>query len=99
MIDDIEVTKALLDAVTAWNKSKGMDNLIGPIGFTDLDRMGMLVEGFEYLNMFITIWNPKYYHDHLEQLGPDFNTFNSVKPIKWLNIAKRSVFDLLSIVF
>ena len=57
MIDDIEVTKALLDAVTLWNKDKGMDTLIGPIGFTDLDRMGMLVEGFEYLNMFITVWN------------------------------------------
>ncbi|MBM7453192.1 GNAT superfamily N-acetyltransferase [Acholeplasma morum] len=69
MIDDIEVTKALIEAVTAWNKSFGMDTLIGPIGFTDLDRMGMLVDGFEYLNMFITIWNPKYYHEHLEQLG------------------------------
>lgn len=69
MIDDLEVTKALIEAVTQWHQSKGMDTLIGPIGFTDLDRMGMLVEGFEYLNMFITIWNPPYYHKHLETLG------------------------------
>lgn len=77
MIDDLEVTKALIDAVTQWHQSKGMDTLIGPIGFTDLDRMGMLVEGFEYLNMFITIWNPSYYHKHLETLG-------FVKDVDWI---------------
>lgn len=77
MIDDIEVTKALMAAVTEWNKSKGMDTLIGPIGFTDLDRMGMLVDGFEYLNMFITIWNPKYYSEHLEELG-------FIKDVDWI---------------
>ncbi len=77
MIDDIEVTKALIDQVTVWVKDKGMTELIGPIGFTDLDRQGMLVDGFDQLNMFITIYNFPYYHKHLEQLG-------FVKDVDWV---------------
>jgi GNAT superfamily N-acetyltransferase len=69
MIDDIEVTKALIKAVEDWGKGFGCDTIIGPIGFTDLDRQGMLFEGFEHLNMFITIYNHPYYPKHLEQLG------------------------------
>src|SRR5690606_30354139 len=69
MIDDIEVTKLLIETIEKWAKSNGMDEIIGPIGFTDMDRMGMLVEGFEHLGSFITIWNPPYYKEHLEQLG------------------------------
>ncbi len=69
MIDDIEVTKALIKAVEDWGKGYGCDTIIGPIGFTDLDRQGMLFEGFEHLNMFITIYNHPYYPKHLEQLG------------------------------
>src|SRR5690554_319925 len=70
MIDDIEVTKTLIKAVEKWAKETyNMNELIGPIGFTDLDRQGMLVEGFEYLNMFITIYNFPYYVTHLEELG------------------------------
>ena len=77
MIDDIEVSKALLDAVSRWGLSKGQTDVIGPMGFTDMDRMGLLVEGFEYLNMFITIWNPPYYMEHLEKLG-------YVKDVDWI---------------
>ena len=77
MIDDIEVTKALIDAVTVWVKDRGMTELIGPIGFTDLDRQGMLVDGFDQLNMFITIYNFPYYHEHLEKLG-------FVKDVDWV---------------
>jgi GNAT superfamily N-acetyltransferase len=77
MIDDIDVTKALIGAVTDWGKSKGMDTMIGPIGFTDLDRQGMLVDGFDQLNMFITIYNHPYYKDHLETLG-------FVKDVDWV---------------
>ncbi len=69
MIDDIDVTKALIKAVEDWGKGFGCDTIIGPIGFTDLDRQGMLFEGFEHLNMFITIYNHPYYPKHLEQLG------------------------------
>ncbi|CDR30645.1 Uncharacterised protein [Acholeplasma oculi] len=77
MIDDIEVSKALLDAVSRWGLSKGQTDVIGPMGFTDMDRMGLLVEGFEYLNMFITIWNPPYYMEHLEKLG-------YIKDVDWI---------------
>lgn len=69
MIDDIQVTKALIKAVEDWGKNFNCDTIIGPIGFTDLDRQGMLFEGFEHLNMFITIYNHPYYPKHLEQLG------------------------------
>ena len=77
MIDDLDVTKALIDAVENWAKSQKMDTLIGPIGFTDLDRQGMLVDGFDQLNMFITIYNHPYYHEHLEKLG-------FIKDVDWL---------------
>jgi len=91
MIDDIEVTKLLIDAVTNWGRKKGMTDIIGPIGFTDMDRMGMLVEGFEYLNMFITIWNPPYYAKHLENLGfiKDVDWIESVIP--WPSIVPEKV--------
>lgn len=77
MIDDIEITKALINAVEVWAKEQQMDTLIGPIGFTDLDRQGMLVDGFDQLNMFITIYNHPYYHKHLEELG-------FVKDVDWI---------------
>lgn len=77
MIDDIDVTKALIDAVSRWGLSKGQTDMIGPMGFTDMDRMGLLVQGFEYLNMFITIWNPPYYMEHLEKLG-------FIKDVDWI---------------
>lgn len=69
MIDDIEVTKVLIEAIIKWAKSFKMTKLIGPMGFTDMDRMGMLSYGFEFLNMAITIYNAPYYHKHLEELG------------------------------
>ena len=77
MIDDINVTKALIDTIENWAKDQQMDTLIGPIGFTDLDRQGMLVDGFDQLNMFITIYNHPYYHEHLETLG-------FTKDVDWL---------------
>ena len=69
MIDDLEVTKVLINQVEIWGKKQGCDTIIGPIGFTDLDRQGMLIEGFENLNMFITIYNHDYYMKHMETLG------------------------------
>jgi len=69
MIDDLEVTKSLLDAVSKWGKSREMNNLVGPIGFCDLDKEGMLVEGFDEKNLFITLYNNPYYPAHLETLG------------------------------
>lgn len=69
VIDDIEVTKALMNAVTDWAKSQGMNEIIGPLGFCDLDKQGMLIRGFDQLNLFITYYNHPYYVRHMEELG------------------------------
>ena len=56
-IDDAEVSKALFQTVEQWAKEKGCNQVHGPLGFTDMDREGMLVEGFDKRNMFITYYN------------------------------------------
>lgn len=68
-IDDYEVSKALFDKVVAWGKEKGYTEIMGPIGFTDMDHEGMLIEGFEEFNLSITFYNHPYYIDHMERLG------------------------------
>lgn len=68
-IDDYEVSQALFDSVTDWGKQRGYTEVMGPIGFTDLDHEGMLVEGFDQLNMSITFYNYPYYRVHMERLG------------------------------
>ncbi|HEY5500302.1 MAG TPA: N-acetyltransferase [Bacteroidales bacterium] len=69
VINDQEVTEALLESVKTWAKAKGMNALKGPLGFTDLDHEGMLVEGFEEMGTFATIYNNPYYPRHFENLG------------------------------
>lgn len=68
-IDDYEVSRALLDAVAAWGKSKGMTQLNGPVGFTDWDYEGLLIEGFEYLAPMASLYNFPYYEKHMEAYG------------------------------
>lgn len=68
-IDDMEVSHALLDAVVAWGKSKGMNELNGPVGFTDWDYEGLLIEGFEYLAPMASLYNYPYYEKHIEAYG------------------------------
>ena len=68
-IDDDEVVDALFDAVTRWAKEKGMTALHGPLGFTDLDHEGMLIEGFDQLGTFASIYNYPYYPKQLERIG------------------------------
>lgn len=68
-IDDIEVSKALLDAVEKWGKEKEMNMIQGPLGFTDMDPEGMLTFGFDQLGTMATIYNYDYYPKHMEQLG------------------------------
>jgi GNAT superfamily N-acetyltransferase len=68
-IDDQEVSAALLNAVEQWGKEKGMTRILGPMGFTDLDHEGMLVEGFDQLSTMATIYNYPYYSKHMEALG------------------------------
>ncbi len=68
-IDDLEVSEALLKTVEAWASEAGMEAVHGPLGFTDLDREGMLVDGFNELGTLATYYNHPYYPGHLEKLG------------------------------
>ena len=68
-IDDIRVSGALLDAVAAWGRERGMDRLEGPFGFTDFDPEGMLTDGFDLIGTMATIYNYPYYPQHMEKLG------------------------------
>lgn len=68
-IDDAEVVDALFEAVTEWGRSRGMTEIVGPMGFTDLDQEGMLIEGFEEIGTMATIYNYPYYVDHMERMG------------------------------
>lgn len=68
-IDDFEVSSALFKAVEDWGREKGLTEIHGPMGFCDLDQEGMLIEGFEYKGIFITINNAPYYKEHMEKLG------------------------------
>lgn len=80
-IDDINVSKALFDAVEKYGKSKGMEEMIGPLGFTDLDPEGMLTMGFDQLGTMATIYNYPYYPEHMEKLG-DFEKDNAYVEFK-----------------
>ncbi|HPI30560.1 MAG TPA: N-acetyltransferase [Bacteroidales bacterium] len=68
-VDDAEVSAALLKTVEDWAVSKGLKKLQGPLGFTDMDMEGMLVEGFEELSTQIAIYNYPYYPVHMEKFG------------------------------
>ena len=68
-IDDNEVVDALFQAVETWARQKGMEEIHGPMGFTDMDHEGMLIEGFDQLGTMATIYNYPYYPKHMERLG------------------------------
>lgn len=68
-VDDIRVSRALIETVKQWGKARGMDEIEGPLGFTDMDAEGMLVEGFDQLSTMATIYNYPYYPRHMEELG------------------------------
>lgn len=76
--DDIEVTDALFATVTEWAHSFQCDELVGPLGFTDMDREGLLIEGFNQPATFVENYNYPYYVDHLERLGFE-------KDVDWLS--------------
>lgn len=69
MIDDIEVTKALLKKVEELGQQHQLSYIEGPMGFSNMDKAGMLTEGFDYIATMIGIYNMEYYPKHLEQLG------------------------------
>ena len=68
-IDDKEVSSKLFDAVEKWGKARGMKRMVGPLGFTDMDPEGLLVEGYDQVGTMATIYNYPYYVDHIEALG------------------------------
>ena len=68
-IDDIEVSTALLKAVEDFGRQHGMKEVVGPLGFTDMDPEGMLTWGFDKLGTMATIYNYPYYPQHIEQMG------------------------------
>lgn len=68
-IDDIEVSRALFEAVEDYGRKKGMNDIVGPLGFTDMDPEGMLTWGFDKLGTMATIYNYEYYPQHMEKLG------------------------------
>lgn len=76
-IEDIEVCKSLLMAAEEFGRKEGMERIHGPLGYTDFDREGMLVEGFDQVSTFIANYNHAYYYQFLERLG-------YVKEVDWL---------------
>lgn len=68
-IDDEEVSRELFNAVECWARSKGMTSIQGPLGFTDMDPEGMLIEGFDQIGTMATIYNYPYYPEHIVKLG------------------------------
>lgn len=95
-IDDYEVSKALFDAAIDWAKSKGMKAVHGPLGFTDFDHEGFLIEGFDKMSTLATIYNYPYYPVHVEKYGfekdIDWNEYlisiPEVYPDKYFRIAE-----------
>ena len=67
-VDDQEVSKALLQAVETWGRSKGMTEIAGPMGFIDTDREGMLIDGFDKLSTMYINYNYPYYPQHMERM-------------------------------
>lgn len=76
-IDNQEVANQLLGKIEEWALSKGMDEVVGPISFSDLEREGLLIEGFDYLNTFEEQYNFPYYQKLIEN-------YNYTKEVDWL---------------
>ena len=68
-INDVDVAKALLGAVEDWGRSKGMNKIVGPLDYSDLEREGLLIEGFDEMSTFEQQYHPYYYKDLIEACG------------------------------
>lgn len=84
VIDDIEVTKALLEKVYEFGKKNNLEYVEGPMGFSNLDKVGVLTYGFDQMGNMITWYNFPYYSEHLEKLGyvPEKEYIESIFPFK-----------------
>lgn len=101
VIDDVAVTKALLDKVIVWGKAEKLEYLEGPLGFSNLDKVGVISEGYDFMGSMITWYNYPYYITHLESLGlvkekeyhESWFSFDAVDPVHFERaadfIAKR----------
>lgn len=76
-IDDQEVANELFRAIECWGKSKGTDEIVGPLGYSDLDKEGLLVEGFDQISTFEEQYNYPYYVKLIENCG-------FVKEVDWV---------------
>ncbi len=92
-IDDAEVVDALMDAAQDWLRSRGMKRVHGPLGFTNLDTQGLLIEGFDHLQSVASVYHHPYYQEHFERLGfvkeRDWVEFRLTLTDKPVNKAKR----------
>ena len=68
-IDNTEVSSALFNAVEKWAREKGMEEIVGPLGFTDMDPEGLLIEGYDQPGTMVAIYNYPYYVNHITRLG------------------------------
>ena len=108
-IDDEEVSSALLKAVENWGKQQGMEGVHGPLGLTDFDPEGLLVEGFEQIATIINPYNKSYYARHLEESGYQKSAdwlqykFNASQPVpekvKRINALIREKYKLRVCIF
>ncbi|MCO6163136.1 GNAT family N-acetyltransferase [Flavobacterium sp. NRK F7] len=96
VIDDIEVTKALLEKVYELGRQHHLEMVEGPIGFSNLDKVGVLVKGFEEMGNMVTWYSMPYYKDHFEQLGlvkekeyvESSFSFTNIDPAPFMKISK-----------
>ncbi len=82
-INDVEVAKALFKALEEWARDNGLDTIVGPLGYNDLEREGLLIEGFEELSTFEEEYNYPYYGEILEKIG-------FTKDVDWLEFKLRA---------
>ena len=81
-VDDEKVSRALMDAVEEWGRENGMTEIEGPLGFTDFDAEGMLIEGYDELSTMATIYNYPYYSRHIEAMGFE-------KAVDWIEMSMK----------
>ena len=86
-IDDKEVSRALLDAVAEWGRARGLTKMNGPVGFTDFDHEGLLIEGYEYLAPVASLYNYPYYVDHMVAYGLE-------KEVDWIEFQILAPFEI-----
>ncbi len=77
--DDADVAQSLLEAVEEWGRGRGMTEIAGPLGATDFDKEGMLIEDFDMQGTLVEYWNPEYYKHHMERLGYE-------KAVDWVHV-------------